>query len=656
MLLCFIVQLVYGLQAQFIYLDNGEFKLNSQSYYPMVLNFVTQLRKNSQNDYWVTSSHSYGNTNEFECHNRVDCLNEIKAQFQMIKDMGFNTVRLCGITPDYNSDYPSNNSGKIFMTTLQLDEGTPVFYSQNVQEEITANVRVKIFSFISDILNIAEDRGLKVILLCGGPDSEMYRDNYADYLEFLAYNFKNNTTLLGYDLFNEPTYFSKMKQEGLSKSQICYIVSGWINRMKAVDPNHLFTIGFAGPKTVADWDPELISIDFASFHSYGSSNQVGNDIYWYSNNMSKPWIIGETGFPADNIQSTYTEQKQFVSNITKRCVDCGGVGFSWWQYQDVWWGSFYEDYLGLVNHNGITNTSISGLSIQGTLKPSVDEIVNFSSYIPTNNCPMYSNYFNQSQPYKSKVSGYILNSHTQSAIEGAVIHGRDINWNIISTTYSRSNGYFELLTDSTVPIRIINYDYLKMKNGVFTLPEISNSNPSYLYNIIFNISQSNTFNSQNSITTGNFTVKGNGISGGDVVLNAPLYVKFTSGTKVEKGGKLNVSSNYVLGTLSLEPIYSCSLFSKDFDTTINQENLLLTEVESGLTSVYPNPTNDILNINTNNSLHKSIDIYNIFGKLEFSKSTSEIIETIDISALSSGVYLLKISSFDKNELLKIIRR
>lgn len=640
-----VVQMTTIIKAQYVYLENGRFKLSGQNYYPMVLNYGVQIRKNSQNEYWVTPTHCYGNTNEFECHNKADCLNEIKAQFQMVKDMGFNTVRLCGISPGYNSDYATNKSGKIYMTSGLLDAGTPVYYTQNVQEELTPDVRTKMFSFISDVLTVAADRGIKVLLLCGGPDTAIYRDKYADYLEALANNFRNNTALLGYDLFNEPTYFSKMGREGLSKSQICGVVSGWINRMKAVNPNHLITVGFAGSATVGDWDPELIPVDFASFHPYGTSNKVGNEIYWYAKNMTKPWIIGETGLPADNLQTTYEEQRQFASIVSKRCIDCGGDGFSWWQYQDVWWGDWGDDYMGLLSHDGITNTTFSGLSVQGTPKPAVYEFKNFSAYITTYNCPMYSNYYNVSFSRKTKVSGKIVNNSNSAAIEGAVVNGRDINWNIISTTFTRSDGSFELYTDSDNPIRIINYGYLKMDNGVSYLSDIDNSNPTNLNNVTINIGQSQVYNSQNSVTTGNFIVKSDGTNGGSATINAPLYIKFNSGTKVEKGGRLNASSNRVLTTsLRLVPLNSCSSPVKSAEITDESIALSVTQEENHSFSVYPNPTNGFLNIKSNNNQHKTIELLDAFGKLVLSQSTEDKLTTLDISALSSGIYMLRVGT------------
>ena len=42
-----------GLNAQFVNITNGSFKLNGQNFFPLVLNYIVQIRKNSTGEYWV---------------------------------------------------------------------------------------------------------------------------------------------------------------------------------------------------------------------------------------------------------------------------------------------------------------------------------------------------------------------------------------------------------------------------------------------------------------------------------------------------------------------------------------------------------------------------------------------------------------------------
>jgi len=78
------------------------------------------------------------------------------------------------------------------------------------------------------------------------------------------------------------------------------------------------------------------------------------------------------------------------------------------------------------------------------------------------------------------------------------------------------------------------------------------------------------------------------------------------------------------------------------DTTLSIEDDLLSSI-----SIYPNPTKEILNINfgSSNSTNSStkITIYDIQGKtIKMIQRTGEIIQKVNTSQLSNGIYVLKI--------------
>ena len=76
--------------------------------------------------------------------------------------------------------------------------------------------------------------------------------------------------------------------------------------------------------------------------------------------------------------------------------------------------------------------------------------------------------------------------------------------------------------------------------------------------------------------------------------------------------------------------------------------------------IYPNPTRDILNIDSGHSENKikQLELYNILGQLIYSipKSTPKQLHKIDFSALPSGSYMLSIT-LEKGERLhrKVVR-
>jgi len=74
-------------------------------------------------------------------------------------------------------------------------------------------------------------------------------------------------------------------------------------------------------------------------------------------------------------------------------------------------------------------------------------------------------------------------------------------------------------------------------------------------------------------------------------------------------------------------------------------------------SAYPNPTNDVWNIETNNANIKTVEIFNTLGRLVETVEVNGSEGSIDASNLSSGIYFAKINSESANaETIKLIKR
>jgi len=69
-------------------------------------------------------------------------------------------------------------------------------------------------------------------------------------------------------------------------------------------------------------------------------------------------------------------------------------------------------------------------------------------------------------------------------------------------------------------------------------------------------------------------------------------------------------------------------------------------------SIFPNPTNTILNIKGNVTL-ESVEVYSITGQRVISTTTN--LETINVSAIANGVYFLKIKAANASRTLKFIK-
>jgi len=75
-------------------------------------------------------------------------------------------------------------------------------------------------------------------------------------------------------------------------------------------------------------------------------------------------------------------------------------------------------------------------------------------------------------------------------------------------------------------------------------------------------------------------------------------------------------------------------------------------------SIYPNPVNDKVTIEfTRSNAYKDLKIMDNLGKVVFQKEiTSGIIENIDMSKFSSGIYSFMLSGNEKTRVIKVIKK
>ena len=212
-------------------------------------------------------------------------------------------------------------------------------------------------------------------------------------------------------------------------------------------PNHLFTIGFAEPIEVFEWDCSILPVDFVEFHTYHPL-RVPSEIYWYSRYCGKPWMIGETGLPADNDSISYEEQAQFVREAYQLTRDAGGCGFGLWEFQDNPGTAYEASYTGLLAHGGITQTTRNGVySIKGTLKPVAHVIGRLEQDYSLRRYDRPVNYYNMLGYRNICIGGRVVDTMTGKGIKGAVIRGWNDDWSVGMNTYSDENGWFMLYSN-----------------------------------------------------------------------------------------------------------------------------------------------------------------------------------------------------------------
>lgn len=89
--------------------------------------------------------------------------------------------------------------------------------------------------------------------------------------------------------------------------------------------------------------------------------------------------------------------------------------------------------------------------------------------------------------------------------------------------------------------------------------------------------------------------------------------------------------------------------------TVNVSNLSIDDKDVSEIKIYPNPIQDILNIDTVNTENYSVTIYSILGQKI--KSFNKIINNrISLSGIAPGTYVLEINSNNSKEIKKIIKQ
>ncbi len=71
-------------------------------------------------------------------------------------------------------------------------------------------------------------------------------------------------------------------------------------------------------------------------------------------------------------------------------------------------------------------------------------------------------------------------------------------------------------------------------------------------------------------------------------------------------------------------------------------------------SVYPNPVKDVLNI-TSRAIVDNVTVYDMLGKVVLQDNPSTISPTINMSGLSNGAYMVKVTIGDTSKTLKVIK-
>ncbi|MCL2290579.1 MAG: carboxypeptidase-like regulatory domain-containing protein [Bacteroidetes bacterium] len=404
--------------TDFIYLKGNYFKLRNEKFYPIMLNYCVSFR-NLDNNLVVSPYINYEKVGEFEYHTKEETEEQLRGHFQLIKEMGFNSIRV-------TFDRGHESDGKYYYSDFSID-----------------NDYEKILAGFEDFINIATEKDLRVMFLFKAPFNKPLEDFAIKVLE----RFNENPTIFAYDFLNEPLYFDPEPKR--SKESARNLQLRWKAMMDQYAPNQLFTIGFAEPIEVFSWDPSMSPVDFVCIHTYHPL-RVKSELYWYSKYIDKPLMIGEIALPADGDSVPYSHQANFAKEISEYAIDCGIAGFGWWDFQEdlaLVGHTFEGAYTGILNNKGTTTTADGNYTIIGTVKPVAEEIKKISQYQSKNIKEKPVNYYNNLGYNNFVIKGKVIDQKTKKPIEGAVIRGWTEWWHIAWNTYSDENGNFTLYSN-----------------------------------------------------------------------------------------------------------------------------------------------------------------------------------------------------------------
>ena len=154
---------------------------------------------------------------------------------------------------------------------------------------------------------------------------------------------------------------------------------------------------------------------------------------------------------------------------------------------------------------------------------------------------------------------------------------------------------------------------------------------------------------------GNYTTKG--IETHDYALDEPLYDGNQSVWINESISLTDYLGEEILVRFKLYTdggLRRDGFYFDNFKIKGLSENLNANEVDQNIFKTYPNPANNHINIYSNNEISK-IEIYDLFGKKLLLKE-KENLNRVNLTQLSSGVYLIKIFSREMIEIKRIIKK
>ena len=365
----------------YVGLQDGHFVLDGEYWYPLMLNYKAEFQESGGRVEVVPAYYYRGRS--------------IREHFDTIASWGFNAVRVC------------------------LDD-----------KERTAGDNAARYEATRRMVQQADSAGLKVMLLIVPPFDSCWQAYTQGLLRHLA----DLPALWAYDFINEPLYFDP--EPSRDKMDAVRLVAEWRHWVRQYAPHQLFTVATSEPIEVFEWDPSMLPTDFVEMHTYHPL-RVYSEMWWYSRYCGKPWMVGETGLPADNDSVPYQWQLAFMDQTFVRAKELGAAGYGWWEFQDHPGGvNFEAQFTGLRDANGKAKLAADWMRYRPYICFGCAEMQLF---------PV--NYYNMLAYSNIRLCGKVVDKSTGKPVEGAVVRGWNDDWSVGMNTYTDSNGCFTLYSN-----------------------------------------------------------------------------------------------------------------------------------------------------------------------------------------------------------------
>ncbi|MBL0127753.1 MAG: cellulase family glycosylhydrolase [Flavobacteriales bacterium] len=480
LLLALTPQLASG---QLVTLEGRDFMLDGSVFYPLVMNYTITFASNtygSGTDIYISPDGGYdrGVGGELECASVGECNAQLRLHFQKLVSMGFNTIRLIGAQAKMRAA-----GSRQFLLSVRHNTNSWADPSYSLVIETPSGFVLgasdQYFASLRNFIGVADDEGLKVILLvAGGEPPPTWNafwdwnsvDRYAHFLERLGQELAMEPGLLAYDLWNEPGWTARGQgnYDNWSKSDVCDISARWYDSIRLHDADHLITVGGCNVDDMEHWDPSVIKLDFWSPHLYpqpaisGLSNTMNryySRLCWIGRNSPMPFLIGETGFSAeedsdDNLDAPGNEhldadpahhqlpwmhgtawavcedeQAEFAIASMDATRYYLGSGYSWWTFQNGRAANlssgpdaYKENFYGLLKYGGAPCATCPGGLTPWADKQAVQAFTNYVLPAPPASIgtppSSYSNWSMNSGPLLTTI--YLRDQHGRPIADAAV--------------------------------------------------------------------------------------------------------------------------------------------------------------------------------------------------------------------------------------------